>query len=75
LSIPWSLGERERRRRLRAKLRIGIDQLDRGEAIPFTPALLDEIDREVDERIRRGDKPNPDDCPETDFRACSRVET
>lgn len=48
---------------LRAKIQGGLDQLDRGEGIPLTPELLDEIDREVDERLRRGDQPNPDVCP------------
>jgi antitoxin ParD1/3/4 len=48
---------------LRAKIQVGLDQLDRGEGIPLTPELLDEIDREVDERLRRGDHPNPDVCP------------
>lgn len=54
---------RDRFETLRAKIRVGLDQLDRGEGIPLTPELLDEIDREVDERLRRGDRPNPDVCP------------
>jgi antitoxin ParD1/3/4 len=58
-----ALDERERLEQLRAKLQVGIDQLDRGEGIPFTPELLDEIDREVDERLRRGEQPSPDVCP------------
>jgi antitoxin ParD1/3/4 len=58
------LDERDRRLdALRAKIRVGLDQLDRGEGIELTPALWDEIDREVDERLRRGDRPNPDVCP------------
>ena len=31
-----------------------------GEGIPYTPALLAAIDREVDERFRCGDTPNAD---------------
>jgi antitoxin ParD1/3/4 len=58
-----ALDERERLEQLRAKLQVGIDQLDRGEGIPFTPELLDEIDREVDDRLRRGEQPSPDVCP------------
>lgn len=53
------LDERDRRQRLRAALAEG----EKGPGIPFTPELLEEIDREVDERVRRGDKPSPDVCP------------
>ena len=53
------LDERDRRRRLLAALDAGAQ----GEGIPFTAALLDEIDREVDERVRRGDAPSPDGRP------------
>jgi antitoxin ParD1/3/4 len=48
---------------LRAKIRVGLDQLDRGEGIEMTPEAWDELDREVDERLRRGDAPSPDVCP------------
>jgi antitoxin ParD1/3/4 len=48
---------------LRAKLQVGIDQLDRGEGVLYSPQLLEEIDRDVDERLRRGEQPNPDVCP------------
>jgi hypothetical protein len=48
---------------LRAKIRIGLDQLDRGEGIEMTPDVWDDLDREVDERLRRGDTPNADVCP------------
>jgi len=53
------LDERDRRQRLLAALAEG----EQGEGIPFTSALLEEIDREVDERIRRGDTPGPDVRP------------
>lgn len=53
------LDERDRRRRLVAALDAGAQ----GEGIPFTTELLDEIDREVDERVRRGDTPSPDVRP------------
>jgi antitoxin ParD1/3/4 len=56
------LDEHERRQHLRAMIQVGLDQLDRGEVIPLTPELWDEIDREVDERLLRGDQPNPDVC-------------
>ena len=32
-----ALEERERLQHLRAKLQVGLDQLDRGEAIPYAP--------------------------------------
>ena len=54
------LDEHERLEELRAQLQIGIDQLDRGDRIPWTLELLNDIDREVDERIRRGEQPNID---------------
>ena len=57
------LDERDRLARLRAAIAVGDAQLARGEGIPYTPELLDEIDREVDERLRRGEQPSPDVCP------------
>ena len=52
----------DRDRRLQ-HLRELLAEGEKGEPIPYTPELLEEIDREVDERIRRGDRPNPDVCP------------
>jgi antitoxin ParD1/3/4 len=58
------LDERERRLKwLRTAVAEGFEQIERGEGIPYTPELLEEIDREVDERARRGDTPSPDVCP------------
>jgi hypothetical protein len=34
-----------------------------GEAIPWTPELMDEISREADEMYWRGEKPDPYVCP------------
>jgi putative addiction module CopG family antidote len=48
---------------LQAKIRIGLDELDRGEGRELTPELWDEIDREADEALRRGEPPDPDVCP------------
>jgi antitoxin ParD1/3/4 len=48
---------------LRAKIRVGLDQLDRGEGIEMTPEAWDELDREVDDRLSRGVAPNPDVIP------------
>lgn len=47
----------------RAKLQIGLDQLDRGEYAVFTPELVEEMRREADERFRRGARPKPDVVP------------
>ena len=48
---------------LKAKLQVGIDQLDRGEGIEWTPELMDQLRQEAVERHRRGEKPHPDVCP------------
>ena len=48
---------------LRAKIQIGLDQVERGEVIPYTDEFWDDLDREVDEAIRRGEQPDPDVCP------------
>ncbi len=48
------LDERESRLNgLRAKIQIGLDELDRGEGDVWTPALIDRLSREVDEMQRR----------------------
>ena len=58
------LDQQDRQREeFRAKFRSGLDQLDRGEGIPFTPELMSRIRQEVAERYRRGEQPNPDVCP------------
>jgi antitoxin ParD1/3/4 len=48
---------------LRLKLQPALDQLDRGEGIPFTPALMTQLRQEAEERFRRGERPNPDVGP------------
>lgn len=57
------LDERDRLQHLRSLLAVGLEQADRGELLEFTPELLDDIDREVEERFRRGEQPSPDVCP------------
>ena len=58
------LDEQERQlQELRAKLQVGLDQLDRGEGVAYTPELMAKIRRDVAERYRRGEQPNPDVCP------------
>jgi antitoxin ParD1/3/4 len=48
---------------LRAKLQAGLDQLDRGEGVPFTPELVSQMRRDAEARFRRGEQPNPDVVP------------
>ncbi len=48
---------------LRAKLQTGLDQLDRGEGVPFTPELVEQMRRDAEDRFRRGERPNPDVVP------------
>lgn len=48
---------------LRAKLLVGLDQLDRGEGVEWTPALREQLRQEADEMYRRGERPDPDGCP------------
>jgi putative addiction module CopG family antidote len=48
---------------LRSKMATAEEQVKRGEVVEFTDQFLDELDREVDERLRRGDRPSPDVCP------------
>jgi antitoxin ParD1/3/4 len=48
---------------LRAKLQSGLDQLDRGDGVPFTPGLMAEIRQQVQDRYQRGDRPKADVLP------------
>ncbi len=57
------LDERDRLQRLRASLIEAEAELDRGEGVEWTPALMDRLKREADELHRQGAKPDPDVCP------------
>ncbi len=57
------LEERDRLARLRAALAAGDAEVARGEGIPYTAALFEEIRHEVEERLSRGEQPDPDVCP------------
>jgi hypothetical protein len=46
---------------LRAKLQSGLDQLNRGEGVPFTPELVSEMRRDAEVHFHRGERPNPSD--------------
>ena len=58
-----ALEQRDRLARLRAAIAIGDAQLARGEGVPYSAQVMDEIEREADEALRRGDEPGPDVCP------------
>lgn len=48
------LEEREKYVRLKAAIAVGLEQIERGEAIPWTPDLLDQLKREAEEDVRLG---------------------
>lgn len=58
-----ALDERDRLAKLRAAIAVGDAQLARGEGIPYTSELMDEIEREAAEAFQRGEKPRLDVCP------------
>jgi putative addiction module CopG family antidote len=53
----------ERAERLRASIAEGLAAIERGEGRELTPELMDEIEREADERIGLGLLPKTDVCP------------
>jgi putative addiction module CopG family antidote len=54
------LDEHDRRlARLRAAITVG----EEGEALPWTHELMEQLSRDADEMLRRGEKPDPDLCP------------
>ena len=55
--------QEKRLQEIRASLAEAAASIERGEGIEWTPELMDEIEREVEERVRRGDLPKPDVCP------------
>jgi len=57
------LDERDRLEHLRSLVLVGLEQAQRGELVEFTPELFEEIDRRVEERLLRGEEPDPDVCP------------
>ncbi len=58
------LDERERQlAELRVKLQTGLDQLDQGEGVQFSPELVTRMRRDAEERFRRGERATPDVGP------------
>jgi antitoxin ParD1/3/4 len=56
------LDDRDRLAALRAGLQVGIDQLDRGEGVLFTPEWSADRARVARERAAAGEVPDPDVC-------------
>jgi antitoxin ParD1/3/4 len=56
--------EDERSARFRAAIAVGEAELDRGEGIPYTPQLMDEIFEEAMLNLRDGTAIDPDVCPQ-----------
>ena len=54
------LEEHERLQHLRALLEVGRQD---DELVSYTPERMDDIYRRAEERLRRGEDPNPDVCP------------
>ncbi len=53
----------QRLRWLRAQMATAEEQVKRGEVVELTDEVLDELDREVDERLQRGETPSTDAFP------------
>jgi antitoxin ParD1/3/4 len=45
------------------RLRAAIAEGEEGEALPWTPELMAQLQREAEEMHRRGEMPDPDVCP------------
>ncbi len=57
------LEERERFQHLKRLLAVGIEQAARGELIPYTDELREEIKQSALRRFEAGELPSPDVCP------------
>lgn len=55
--------EDEKLAALSAAIKIGDDQIERGECVPYTPELMAELVKRAMENSRRGKKVNPDVTP------------
>lgn len=61
-----ALVERDQHARLKAEIAIGVEQIERGEVVEWTPDFLDRLKREADELVRSGklslDEFTPEAC-------------
>lgn len=53
----------DREERFRAAIAVGIDDVERGNVVEWTPELMDEIWREGKAAYEAGEQPDPDVCP------------
>lgn len=58
-----ALDEREWLDQMRATLQVGLDELDRGEGTPLTSEWRAEQMELAIQRVKAGERPNPDVCP------------
>jgi putative addiction module CopG family antidote len=58
-----ALDERDRLSRLRSAIAIADAQLARGEGVPYSSELMDEIEREAEAALQRGELPRSDVVP------------
>ena len=49
------LDDRDRLERLRAEIAIGLDEIERGETVEYTPELMEQLKREAIEAERNGE--------------------
>lgn len=56
--------QRDRFERLKAAIALGDESYQRGETIPLTPELMEEIKEDARRMARNGEKPDPDVWPE-----------
>jgi antitoxin ParD1/3/4 len=57
------LDEHEQREHLRSKIDVGLNQIARGEIVPFTPELVVRMKREAKRLASEGKTPSTDVCP------------
>lgn len=57
------LQERDDLRRLRAAVKVGLDQIERGESVRYTPTVRAEIRRAAEAKHRAGRQPKADVVP------------
>ena len=55
--------EQERLQRLRGALAVGLEQIERGEEVEYTPELLEQIDQAATQKFSAGKLPKPDVVP------------
>lgn len=55
--------EDEKQKALRSAVRVGDEQIARGEGTPYTPELLDRITEKAFTNAKQGKKVNPDVMP------------